>query len=139
MEAPLSIRVGPSTFGLGVFAVEPIKSQTVIGYYMGETLDKVAYYARYGDGVTGTGNVYILRGARGGTENLLAIDARDAALSSWARYINSPYRTEKRSNVHWGRHMYGAAGGGPRVEIRASRNIAVGDELLIAYGRDYPW
>jgi hypothetical protein len=137
-EQPSSVRIGQSSHGQGAFATASIEIGSLIGYYSGEVLAEAAYADRYdGRPPHEAGYVYFLRGGGTCKAGVLVIDARSAELSSWARFINSPFGTVLRSNVRWGRHLY--AGGCPRVEIRASRKLKIGDELLIDYGRDYPW
>jgi hypothetical protein len=138
MDPPHNVRIGAATFGQGAFATKVIDVGELIGFYLGEVLDTNAYTARYGGRLSSESSyLYFLRGGGPGAAlDLLVLDARDPAKSSWARYINSPRGTASRANVRWGRHLYA---GSPRVEIRASRRLKPGDELMIDYGRDYPW
>ena len=134
MESPF-VRIRPAAHGQGAFASQLVRKGQLLGYYFGEALDQGAFAERFHPrSAASKAYVYILRDA----PDFLAIDAADATQSSWARFINSPRGTQKRSNVRWSRHVH-AAGAQPRVEVRATRRIAEGEELLIDYGRRYPW
>ena len=129
MAAPPGITIGPATHGQGAFASHAFAKGALLGFFTGEVLDAAAAAGR-----ADKSYMYVLR-----EKPRAVIDARDASKSSWARFINSPRGTARHANVRWGRHVYGAGGSAAAVEIRVTRAIRVGDELLIGYGRSYVW
>lgn len=107
--------------GLGVFARTAWVKGALMGHYEGENLTQAEFTARYPHGASG----YVYR-----VHANLSIDARDPALSNFARYINSPAKTSsprRSANTKFGN----------KAELRAKTNIRVGDELLIGYGDSY--
>jgi len=118
---PDFVRIGPSRIaGLGAFATKPIRKNQVLGDYTGDVVDDDAE----GDYVLAVQG-YNDRGRK--VE--VAIDAWNPHTSSWARYLNS-VRGGAAPNCKFFIN-------GDKISVRALRDIAVGEELLVDYGEDY--
>ena len=113
------LRIKPSTVpgaGLGLFATEDFRHTDKIAPYTGEQLTRAAIEERYGDE---RGEYVLCRDSK------RCIDSR-ATNSSAARYANDSRGTEKRNNARF-----------RALRIEASQRIRPGDEIFVAYGRDY--
>lgn len=133
-KVPNSIRIGPSSHGLGAFASKGFEKGSLLGHYWGELLDTASFDARYPGPASDTSYVYTLRARPG----LLVIDAIDPEQSSWCRFINSAHGSGLSNNTKFARHVYFSMGRAC-VEVRATKKIRVGEELLISYGRYFSW
>jgi hypothetical protein len=105
--------------GNGAFAKIQFEAKQLIGHYGGEPLTTEMRKQRYPNG----GQVYSLH-----LNNEIRIDAADPYKSNWARYMNSTRGTKRATNARFGVRC---------AEIRATRTIKVGDEILIGYGNSY--
>jgi hypothetical protein len=110
----IHIRKSECCKGDGAFATKRMKPHTLLGQYKGLFIDNSevessdsAYLMNYGNGIF--------------------VDARDPEFSSWHRYMNSPYRTNKTANVR-------LTLGGLMYTIK---KIKVDEELLWNYGTQY--
>ena len=107
-------RIGRSRTGLGLFATEPIKKQTLIVEYKGRKLT-----TEQADKVEARGNRYLYE-----INSRWTIDG--TTRKNLGRYSNHSCRPNAES------HQIGH-----RVFIRAIKGIKPGDEITWNYGRDY--
>ena len=113
------LRVKPSTVpgaGLGLFATKDFRPSDKIAAYTGEQLTRAAIDERYGDE---RGEYVLCRDSK------RCIDSR-ATNSSAARYANDSRGTDFRNNSRF-----------KALRLEASRRIRPGDEIFVAYGREY--
>ena len=121
--------------GMGAFATRPFKRQETVGDYTGEDLTLAQHDARYGDAEMSAADLEWLRsreergvGATGEyvvrVHDDLFIDAEDAAVSSWCRFINHATPPNLALKV-----LPKGLDGKPRVWLVCQRPVAVGDEL----------
>jgi SET domain-containing protein len=108
-------RIGRSRTGLGLFATKPIKKGTRIIRYLGPMLD---CNKKKDDAVE---NKYLFQ-----ITNRWTIDG--SVRKNIARYINHACRPNAESDVRKKKR---------RVDIRAIKDIAPGDEINYDYGTDY--
>jgi transposase InsO family protein len=110
--------------GLGVFAKTILPEKTILGEYLGETLNNEQYEARYPDD---DGKYTIALG------NGNFLDARDPERSSWHRWINDHGPTAQPNCA------YVEDPNTNRVFIRVIKRIEPREELLASYGKEFPW
>jgi uncharacterized protein len=108
-------RIGRSRTGLGLFATKPIKKGTKIVRYFGPLLD---CDKKKDDAIE---NKYLFQ-----ITNRWTIDG--SVRKNIARYINHACKPNSESDVSKKKR---------RVDIRAIKNIAPGDEINYDYGTDY--
>ncbi len=108
-------RIGRSRTGLGLFATKPIKKGTKIIRYLGPMLD---CNKKKDDAVE---NKYLFQ-----ITNRWTIDG--SVRKNIARYINHACRPNAESDVRKKKR---------RVDIRAIKYIALGEEINYDYGTDY--
>ena len=113
------LRIKPSSVpgaGLGLFATEDFSRTDNIAPYTGEQLTRAAVEQRYGDE---RGEYVLCRDSK------RCIDSR-ATNSSAARFANDSRGTDFRNNARF-----------RALRLEATRRIRPGDEIFVAYGRDY--
>jgi hypothetical protein len=108
-------RIGRSRTGLGLYATKPIKKGTKIVRYFGPLLD---CDKKKDDAIE---NKYLFQ-----ITNRWTIDG--SVRKNIARYINHACKPNSESDVSKKKR---------RVDIRAIKNIAPGDEINYDYGTDY--
>ena len=121
--------------GMGAFATRSFHTRDTVGDYIGEALTLAQHDARYGDaamspddevwlrsreerGVSATGD-YVVR-----VHDDLFIDAEDADVSSWCRFINHDSSPNLALKV-----LPKGIDGKPRVWFVCQRPVEIGDEL----------
>jgi len=121
--------------GMGAFATRSFHTRDTVGDYTGEALTLAQHDARYGDaamspddevwlrsreerGVSATGD-YVVR-----VHDDLFIDAEDADVSSWCRFINHDSSPNLALKV-----LPKGIDGKPRVWFVCQRPVEIGDEL----------
>ena len=112
---------------MGLYAARAYKRGEKILEYTGELLSKEEYDQRYGAEL----GRYVLE-----ISKQRYIDARDAAASGPARYVNDCRPGDKTRGTCRGNNVQAEARG-KRAFLHAKRNIAAGDELFWGYGRSY--
>uniref|UniRef100_A0A7S3R388 SET domain-containing protein n=1 Tax=Dunaliella tertiolecta TaxID=3047 RepID=A0A7S3R388_DUNTE len=119
-----SVQVRPTgdVRGNGAFAVVPIMKGQRICNYEGELIDVADYWERYPSGASD----YVMR-----IDDEYALDARDLAPRT-AQFSAVHMNHSRRPNV--GRFY---ARSEKRVSFYALRDISVGEEITIDYGRDF--
>jgi len=113
------LRIKPSSVpgaGLGLFATEDFRHTDKIAPYTGEQLTRAAIEERYGDE---RGEYVLCRDSK------RCIDSR-ATNSSAARFANDSRGTDFRNNARF-----------RALRLEATRRIRPGDEIFVAYGKDY--
>lgn len=118
------VKIAPSGIpgaGSGLFAVRPFKKDENIVPYIGQVVSGEELDERYGD-LTGP---YAL-----GIDNYRAVDsACRRGLGAWANH-----QPVAQSNA---RFVISSRGPNPTVWVRATKNIPVGREVFLNYGRDF--
>jgi uncharacterized protein len=114
--------------GMGLYAARAYRRGERIMEYTGELLNEEQFEARYGGEKLGR---YVLE-----ISKKRFIDARDAATSGPARYVNDCRRGDKERGACKGNNVQTRAHG-KRAFLYAARSIAPGDELFWNYGRSY--
>lgn len=121
--------------GMGAFATKAFNIRDTVGDYTGEMLTLAQHDSRYGDadmtpadeewlrsreerGVSATGD-YVVR-----VHDDLFIDAEDAAVSSWCRFINHDAEPNLALKV-----LPKGLDGKPRVWFVCQRPVEIGEEL----------
>ena len=113
------LRIRPSGVpgaGLGLFAAAGFKRGDVIAPYEGEKLTRRRVDERYGDE---RGEYVLCRDSK------RCIDSA-ATNSSAARFANDSRGTDFRNNARF-----------RALRVEATRRIRPGDEIFVAYGKDY--
>ncbi len=108
---PASVKVGRSSAGLGLFAIEPIKRGDFIIEYVGKKIS-------HKEAEDHTGK-YLFE-----INNKWTVDGADR--KNIARYINHSCKPNCETEIRNG-----------RILIFAIKNIPVGEELHYDYGEDY--
>jgi len=118
------LRVKPSEIagaGFGLFTTKPFKKNEKIVDYTGERVSRAEIDRRY----VGTTGQYVL--CEGNRPKSRCVDARKTN-SGAGRYANDARGSNQRNNARFLQRGFG---------IKASRNIPVGREVLVSYGRGY--
>ncbi len=130
-SVPPAVYVAPSGLGeqagMGLYAARKYRRGEKIMEYTGELLSREEYDARYGEQL----GRYVLE-----ISKQRYIDARDAAKSGPARYVNDCRRADKNRGACKANNVQ-ARTHGKRAFLYAERSIAPGDELFWNYGRSY--
>ncbi|KAK8378355.1 hypothetical protein O3P69_011093 [Scylla paramamosain] len=122
LTAPWPLQVAPSQVegaGLGVWTAADLPPRLVFGPYEGRLLSRVE---------EGTESGYGWR-LRGQSDALCCVDAVDATISNWMRYVNCA-RSEAETNL--GAFQYKA-----HIYYKTLRAIPRGSELMVWYGDEY--
>ena len=101
--------------GVGVFAKKDIKAGEDLGFYRGEWLNIDEF-------INENRNFTYTLGLSSG----IFIDAEKNGYN-WVSRVNTPRGTNMKTNIYWDNDG----------KVFAKRNIKAGDELYVAYGRNY--
>jgi hypothetical protein len=132
MDLPFNVEIKTSSIpgaGLGAFAKVNIPKDFVLGNYEGEkvSIHSEGDYVLYMEGYNDNGKFI-----------KMCIDAKDPALSSWARYINGEKDGIPKKNVKFFIRSFRRDGKlASCIGVQATRDIVRGEELITNYGPDY--
>ena len=105
--------------GLGAFTKTKLKSNRIIGKYMGDCLTLTEFDLAYPNNKNGN---YVLQISKN-----KYIDATNPVTSNYTRFINDPRNTKFRANVIFT----------PNGNLKTITRIKKNEELFVDYGPEY--
>jgi hypothetical protein len=112
--------------GKGLFATKTFKKNAVIGSYSGENVSQAEINRRYGN--SKRDNAPYALGASNANGRVL-----DSACSRSIMSIANSGRQRSRNNAKFSHKMKQDG----TINVRATKKIEAGDEIMIWYGKDY--
>jgi hypothetical protein len=123
----------PNTDMLALWTERPFAHKAIVCRYAGDVLDEAQYEARYPD--TSQAAYCLVLSVPDYPRSLVTVDARSSQ-ACVARYINDGTPSGEKANCYFA-HVVDRVAGTCRVNVVALRDLVAGEELLVAYGKDY--